>query len=696
MNQAMSIAQGYAQAGLCVLPVRADGSKAPALDTWTEWEHKRPTSKELAAWFAHCEGFGLACGSASGGLEVLDFDDGALYPLWRDQVEAEIPGLLDRLPVDESPSGGRHIFWRCAQPEGNLKLARKVGKDGKPETLIETRGQGGFIVVPPTSGRYHPSGKPYRMVRGDLAAIPTITAGARAVLLDLARSFNKYVPIVSKGPDAARPNAGNRPGDLWAASTSWAEILEPHGWKGLRQRGDVTYWQRPGKDGPGCSATTGHGGHDVLFVFSSNAAPFESDQGYSKFTAYTLLSHAGDFSEATKALVGMGFGSPPIVAEIPEEPEWLRDAPPGEDLAGTEPLTKGDTTTGYTPAVGEHPIAQVSTWLDTGKVLGPIVWAWPHWLPCGFLTILAGATGKGKSSLALRIAGCYLAGWPWPDGSVFTGEQGSVLWCETEGAQALNLERAGKWGLPVERILNPLVDPLAEVSLDNPQHKQAIEAAARLPGVRLIVVDSLSAALGPGRDENDSRVLSVLKWLATLARDSGKPVKVTHHLRKRGQVDTSDEVNLERVRGSSAIVQVARLVWGLDSPDPTKPETLRLQVLKSNLDRFPPAIGLSIDEEGVHFTEAPERPHKPSRLEVAKGFLQDLLEHGLVTASEGEQKAANADLSEPTVRRARTALGIESDKVGDVYYWHVRGEHDELMKAIRQIQALSSRDSLTS
>jgi len=321
--------------------------------------------------------------------------------------------------------------------------------------------------------------------------------------------------------------------------------------------------------------------------------------------------------------------------------------------------------------MGAHPIAQVSTWLDIGKILGPIVWEWPQWLACGFLTILAGATGKGKSSLALRLAACYLRGDPWPDGGAFTGEQGSVLWCETEGAQALNLERAGKWGLDLERILCPLPDPLAEVSLDNPQHQQAIDAASKLPEVRLIIVDSLSGALGPGRDEKDAKMLTVMKWLAHLARDTGKPVLVTHHLRKRGLMDSGDEVSLERVRGSSAIVQVSRLVWGMDSPDPMQPDNLRLLVLKSNLGKFPPAIGLSIDEHGIQFTEPPGRAQKPSRFEVAETFLKTLLVHGPVKATDGERAAAEAEISEATLKRAKKVLGIESRRISGTWFWYV-------------------------
>jgi len=156
--------------------------------------------------------------------------------------------------------------------------------------------------------------------------------------------------------------------------------------------------------------------------------------------------------------------------------------------------------------------AEVSSWLDLAKLIGPITWDWPKWLAPGFLHLLAARTGLGKSTLALRIAACYLAGWTWPDGNAFEGAHAAVLWIESEGAQALNLERAGKWGLPLGRILSPWPDPLADANILNARHRRAIEAAAHVPEVRLIVLDSLSGARASA-DENDSRALQSMKWL---------------------------------------------------------------------------------------------------------------------------------------------------------------------------------------
>lgn len=95
---------------------------------------------------------------------------------------------------------------------------------------------------------------------------------------------------------------GDRPGDRLAASISWREILEPHGWTFAGSRGEVSYWRKPSKRSPGISATTNVMGTDRLHVFSTHAPPFEADTSYSKFGVFAALEHGGDFVAAARAL----------------------------------------------------------------------------------------------------------------------------------------------------------------------------------------------------------------------------------------------------------------------------------------------------------------------------------------------------------------------------------------------------------
>ena len=138
------------------------------------------------------------------------------------------------------------------------------------------------------------------------------------------------------------------------------------------------------------------------------------------------------------------------------------------------------------------------------------------------------------------------------------------------------------------------------------------------PDVKIIVVDSLGGA-DPTAEKSTEDAKSI-NWLAALARDCQKPILLTHHLRKRGMLDTEGEVDLDRVRGISTILQYARVIWAIDTPDLTNKETKRLSVIKSNLGKKPDPIGFTINEK-IEFTDAPEKP----RVETLQDRGVDLL-----------------------------------------------------------------------
>jgi hypothetical protein len=138
--------------------------------------------------------------------------------------------------------------------------------------------------------------------------LPRTNAPFSWVRLD--RSISILSPTAPQAMNKAQTPLmnGDRPGDDYSQRHSWPTILEPYGWTKVGQRGDVILWKRPGKKDRGWSATSGYGA-DVLYIFSMNAAPFESEQSYTKFGAYTVLAHNGDWKAATKALAAQGSGA---------------------------------------------------------------------------------------------------------------------------------------------------------------------------------------------------------------------------------------------------------------------------------------------------------------------------------------------------------------------------------------------------
>lgn len=309
INAAQEAALKYLRNGLSVLPVRADGSKAPSIQSWKALQESRPSEDAVIQWYLDQpnSGVGIITGAVSRFLEVLDFDDPSAIQPWKDKVGSE---LLDQLVMVSTPSGGLHIAYRC--PSGiqpNQKLAQRRGDDGKVTTLIETRGEGGYIIAPGSPAACHPANKEYLPTQGSLDAIPEVTGEQRDLLLSAARELNEHVEMES----TFKGGTGGRflPGDDFTNRGSW-DFLWKSGWKKVgAERNGRQYVQRPGKNGTGSSATI-FGDSGILYVHSSNAHSFDAGVAYTLFAAYALVVHAGDFRKAAVTLAEEGYGRLPL------------------------------------------------------------------------------------------------------------------------------------------------------------------------------------------------------------------------------------------------------------------------------------------------------------------------------------------------------------------------------------------------
>ncbi len=294
----------YVAAGLSTIPCRQD--KRPLLATWEPYQSRLPSAGDLRDWAKlPVAAVALVGGPVSGGLEILDFDAPALFAPWVEEVKGAAPLLLGDLPTVRTPRGGYHVYFRSSTPEGNRKLAVGFGAAGKRETLIETRGTGGYALTAPTPG--------YTLLQGELTAIPQIGAADRALLLDTARAFTQVaeVPAIPRprSQTQTRTDRGLRPGDDYNLRGDPRHVLEAAGWQRTRVSGDTEYWRRPGKQtnwSATLNALSGLPGY--LYVFSSNAWPFEPGRAYSPFAVFALLEHEGDFRRASRALHAMGYG----------------------------------------------------------------------------------------------------------------------------------------------------------------------------------------------------------------------------------------------------------------------------------------------------------------------------------------------------------------------------------------------------
>lgn len=307
---AKETAEAYLAAGLGCLPA-AKTRKHPSVGSWKTWQKRLPTQIEVTAWFSN-EHDGICCiaGKVSGNLECLDFDNhGELFSAWAGKIDTE---LLSSLVIEQTPSSGYHVLYRCDEPvDGNLKLARGI-RDGKQATLIETRGEGGLFLCAPTEG--------YSLKQGELTSVATISADARNSLLEAARSLDE-LPAANTAsapngaavgvPGATVWGSGTKdafelsPGDDFNARGDIRQLLTDAGWTHLfTEENGNEHWQRPGKTDKGTSATFKDGN---FHVFSSNAYPFEVGDN-NLFAVYAKIRHNGNFTAATADLLSQGYG----------------------------------------------------------------------------------------------------------------------------------------------------------------------------------------------------------------------------------------------------------------------------------------------------------------------------------------------------------------------------------------------------
>lgn len=291
----------YLKSGLCVLPTNPEKPKAP-FGCWTKYQTERPTEQELQTLFSNVGdgcGIGLVCGKVSGGLEVIDFDNGASeFQKWKDGIP---PELLQKLTIERTPHG-RHVYYRAPNIQGSRKLA--MTKDEKA-VLIETRGQGGFIASAPGIG--------YELEQGGFDSIPTLTADERDLLITTAEQFDqreKKPPKQEKKPERSRREYnGESPAESYVRQTDVVGLLHSYGWSNPEPAADGNiHLTRPGKDGGTSGTVKVINGTQVFFPFTTSSK-FDANQGYNAFQIYAICECNGDQSKAARELLKKGFGS---------------------------------------------------------------------------------------------------------------------------------------------------------------------------------------------------------------------------------------------------------------------------------------------------------------------------------------------------------------------------------------------------
>ena len=308
-NQITDKATEYLGYQLSVIPTKED--KTPTI-AWTPYQSNRMSPEEVEGYFskAPVKGIAVICGAVSGGLEVIDVDTkhdttGSLWDELSSIIQGNLPQVYKSLVIAQTKSGGYHLYYRCSSIAGNLKLATKQNR----EVLIETRGQGGYVVAPPSPG--------YSYIQGEPGNIPTITPEERDSLLSIAKSFNELPevePKVSTPTPVTPSSSGLSPFEDYKERGDLVDFLEDKGWKVVRRTGQRIYLLRPG-DTKSAYSGNFHTELRTLRIFSSSTE-FNPDIAYNPSQVFSLLECSGDNKLAYRRLLELGYGEPYTGADI--------------------------------------------------------------------------------------------------------------------------------------------------------------------------------------------------------------------------------------------------------------------------------------------------------------------------------------------------------------------------------------------
>lgn len=525
----------YAARAWRVVPI-LPGQKRPALDAWVEratvdheliddWWRKNPT-----------HGVGIVTGELSG-LFVLDIDpehggDDTLADL--EHTHGALPDTIETI----TGSGGRHILfaWPGWNPGTN---AGQLGPG------LDLRAEGGQIVAPPT---IHPNGLAYQWEVEHDPHDGLVVAPAPDWLLDLLRAPAPAEPRREVAPYSGEP----RPGDRFAASVTWPELLERDGAECVARRTDhktaqaYELWTRPGKNArDGASASLYYGGTDVLKVFTTNWPGLTEGQTYNRFAYLTATRYGGDFKAAARALAGVDGDRDRVAA-------WIASLPDLDDVPAA-PAPEGAPATGALEAINPFVFIDGGTFVFDQPEGVPARWGtddrvlWARGESC----VLAGGPGVGKSTLTANV----LRGLLGADDTLLgltIEPAGRILYLALDRPRQIarllrrvignDLDRA-----TLEERLIVRAEPLAINLIKKPEHLLDVVRAA---GAEVVIVDSLKDVIvDPANNEQGgSWNLAMQHCIA-----AGVDVLALHHNRKKIAGDNKQPKSLSEVYGSAWI-----------------------------------------------------------------------------------------------------------------------------------------------
>jgi len=487
MTTTQQAASKYLEHGYSPIPL-VSGQKRPLLKDWTKY--KETPIEDLNLFTT--DSLGLVCGY--NGLEVLDIDakhfTGNEFEEYIELLEANGPGLLAKMVIQQTPSGGFHFLYRCEVIEGNQKLAKNEAK----EVTYETRGIGGQVAAWPTPG--------YKL-ETKASAIQWITPEERDILLDCARELDKTPKVEIRYEAPKQALANNEELTPWADYNEKIDcltLLQSYGWTIVREDSKYVYVKRPGttdaRDSGKIFKDTGK-----LWVWSTSTE-LEAEVLYNPFALYTALEHGNDFKAAGRALKAEGYGyqEPKKLNEVEQYEEALSEPKESEEPTEDDLLTK--YLLDPTEQISNPPsVLELRLGLET-YTLGT----------AGNISLIQGKAKSRKSYFVSALAAAAIRQ-GFNENILKAGIiKGKVIFFDTEQgdfhAQRVNQRTLHLAGIPVEQGQEYLKYFALRRADTNADRLAIIEyVLKRIEGVSLVIIDGIVDVANGVNEEAESIAL---------------------------------------------------------------------------------------------------------------------------------------------------------------------------------------------
>jgi len=218
-----------------------------------------------------------------------------------------------------------------------------------------------------------------------------------------------------------------------------------------------------------------------------------------------------------------------------------------------------------------------------------IDWLWPNRVPYGFLTLLAGRTGVGKSFVTLDLAARLSAGDEIPDGDGECFPVTSSLIIGEDSHEYVLAPRLIEAGADMSKINFMSWEAMAQFNLTDIPMLDAAYRAAGSPG--LVVIDPPTNFLGVRDEHRNSEIRSVLMRCAIWAMRQEVACLMITHCNKTQK----DIAAVDRIIGSVAWASTSRIAHLL-APDPEDRTRSVFVPMKSNVGLMAPGLAYSIEE----------------------------------------------------------------------------------------------------